>query len=82
MCHIWLISSCQCVLDADLWTLAGVVAIEAMGGPAVPWKPGRIDKTQESDCPPNGRLPDAAHTQQHVRDVFYRMGFNDRYVKA
>ncbi|CAG8457179.1 1029_t:CDS:10 [Ambispora leptoticha] len=67
---------------ADLWTLAGVVAIEEMGGPVVPWKPGRTDKTQESDCPPNGRLPDAAHTQQHIRDVFYRMGFTDREIVA
>jgi catalase (peroxidase I) len=24
----------------DLWTLAGVVAVEAMGGPVIPWKPG------------------------------------------
>ncbi|KAG9306030.1 hypothetical protein G9A89_002027 [Geosiphon pyriformis] len=67
---------------ADLWTIAGVVAIEAMGGPVVPWKPGRTDKTKESECPSNGRLPDAAHTQQHVRDVFYRMGFNDQEIVA
>jgi cytochrome c peroxidase len=26
---------------ADLWTFAGCVAIEAMGGPVIPWKPGR-----------------------------------------
>ncbi|CAG8516979.1 10773_t:CDS:2 [Ambispora gerdemannii] len=67
---------------ADLWTLAGVVAIEEMGGPVVPWRPGRKDKTQEDECPPIGRLPDAAHTQQHVRDVFYRMGFTDREIVA
>jgi len=28
---------------ADLWTFAGVVAIKAMGGPSVPWSPGRRD---------------------------------------
>lgn len=47
---------------ADLWTLAGVVAIETMGGPKIPWAPGRVDKKKETlvpaDIPPNGRLPD------------------------
>ena len=28
---------------ADLWTLAGVVAIEEMGGPKIKWRPGRTD---------------------------------------
>lgn len=32
----------------DLWTLAGVVAIEEMGGPKVEWKGGRVDKGPES----------------------------------
>lgn len=27
----------------DLWTLAGATAIEAMGGPHIPWRPGRHD---------------------------------------
>lgn len=27
---------------ADLWTLAGVVAIEYMGGPSIPWRPGKF----------------------------------------
>jgi catalase (peroxidase I) len=30
---------------ADLWTLAGVTAIQAMGGPRVPWKPGTLNKS-------------------------------------
>ena len=29
---------------ADLWTLAGVVSVETMGGPVIQWKPGRVDK--------------------------------------
>lgn len=66
--------------DADLWTLAGVVAIKELGGPTVPWKSGRVDATDESLVPPNGRLPNAEEGEQHVRDVFYRMGFNDRLV--
>jgi len=67
---------------SDLWTLAGCVAVEGMGGPKVPWKPGRSDAKDDSACPPNGRLPDAAQGAQHVRDVFYRMGFNDREIVA
>lgn len=72
---------------ADLWTLAGVVAIEVMGGPKVNWRPGRSDFTGPEKCPPGGRLPDAdkgtdAATIQHVRDIFYRMGFDDREIVA
>jgi len=72
---------------ADLWTLAGAVAIEEMGGPVIGWRAGRVDKTDGSECPPDGRLPDAdkGHpkiTAQHVRDIFYRMGFNDREIVA
>lgn len=67
---------------ADLWTLAGVVAIEAMGGPKVPWKPGRTDFTDETKCPPRGRLPDASQASDHLRQIFYRMGFNDQEIVA
>jgi len=41
---------------ADLWTLAGVVAVEAMGGPKVSWRPGRTDKPDGKASPPDGRL--------------------------
>jgi len=67
---------------ADLWTLAGCVAIEAMGGPKVAWRPGRTDAPSGKHCPPVGRLPDAAQGQDHIRDVFYRMGFNDQEIVA
>jgi len=72
---------------ADLYTLAGVVAIEAMNGPKVNWRPGRKDAVDGSKCTPDGRLPDAdkgndKDTTQHVRDIFYRMGFNDREIVA
>ncbi len=30
------------------------------------------------NCPPDGRLPDASKGPQHIRDIFYRMGFNDQ----
>lgn len=67
---------------ADLWTLAGVVAVESMGGPKIPWRPGRSDKPDGKACPPDGRLPDAAKGAPHVRDVFSRMGFNDQETVA
>lgn len=67
---------------ADLWTFAGAVAVEYMGGPHIDWKPGRIDYVDESDVPPNGRLPDGALGQDHLRQIFYRMGFNDQEIVA
>lgn len=68
---------------ADIWTLAGVVAIEEMGGPKIPWRPGRSEYSPAAFVtPPDGRLPDAAQRQAHVRDIFYRMGFNDQEITA
>jgi cytochrome c peroxidase len=67
---------------ADLYTLAGCVAIEVMGGPQINWRPGRSDAKDEKSCPPDGSLPDAAQGAPHVRDIFYRMGFNDREIVA
>lgn len=65
----------------DLWTLAGVVAVQEMGGPKIPWRPGRIDG-YEADSTPDGRLPDAALGQDHIRSIFYRMGFGDQEIVA
>ncbi|KAJ2703351.1 heme peroxidase [Coemansia sp. IMI 203386] len=65
----------------DLYTLAGVVAVQELGGPTVAWRPGRKDKTA-AECTPDGRLPDAAQGADHVRDIFYRMGFNDQEIAA
>jgi cytochrome c peroxidase len=72
---------------ADLYTLSGAVAIEEAGGPTIPFRLGRNDFSDGSTSPPDGRLPDADKgskkaTTQHVRDVFYRMGFNDREIVA
>ncbi|KAH8672033.1 heme peroxidase [Tricladium varicosporioides] len=67
---------------ADLWTLAGVVAIREMGGPEIPWKGGRTDYVDDSKLPPRGRLPDAAQGPEHLRWIFYRMGFNDQEIVA
>merc|ERR1719456_1105544 len=65
---------------ADLWALAGGIAVEAMGGPTIPFRWGRIDATESKV--PDGRLPDASQGPQHVRDVFGRLGFNERDTVA
>eukprot|EP00486_Rosalina_sp_Unknown_P011157 CAMPEP_0201577670 /NCGR_PEP_ID=MMETSP0190_2-20130828/24150_1 /ASSEMBLY_ACC=CAM_ASM_000263 /TAXON_ID=37353 /ORGANISM="Rosalina sp." /LENGTH=311 /DNA_ID=CAMNT_0048009939 /DNA_START=71 /DNA_END=1006 /DNA_ORIENTATION=- len=67
---------------ADLWILASYVAIEEMGGPKIEFKGGRSDANDGTACPAVGRLPDAALGADHVRDVFYRMGFNDQEIVA
>lgn len=67
---------------ADLWVLASLVAIEAMGGPKIPFRFGRKDAPSAEACAPDGRLPDASLGVQHIRDVFTRMGFSDREMVA
>ena len=65
----------------DLWTLAGVCAIQEMQGPIIPWRPGRQDRNV-AFCTPDGRLPDASQGRDHLRSIFYRMGFDDREIVA
>jgi len=65
---------------ADLWTLAAVVAIQEMGGPEISWMGGRTDFTDDSKIPPRGRLPDGSKGADHIRWIFYRMGFNDQEI--
>jgi len=67
---------------ADLWVLASLVAIEEMGGPKIKFTPGRTDKPDGKASPPGGRLPDANLGSAHIRDIFYRMGFNDGEIVA
>ncbi|CAD6264995.1 unnamed protein product [Miscanthus lutarioriparius] len=64
---------------ADLYQLAGVVAVEVTGGPTVEFVPGRRDS---SVCPREGRLPDAKKGAPHLRDIFYRMGLSDKDIVA
>ncbi|BFZ53212.1 heme peroxidase [Savitreella phatthalungensis] len=68
---------------SDLWTLAGVAAIQEMSGGEVviPWRPGREDR-DAAFCTPDGRLPDASLDHDHLRKIFYRMGFNDQEIVA
>ncbi|KXN90792.1 Cytochrome c peroxidase, mitochondrial [Leucoagaricus sp. SymC.cos] len=65
----------------DLWTLAGVCAIQEMAGPKIPWRPGRIDGFAVQ-ATPDGRLPDASQGSDHLRTIFYRMGLNDQEIVA
>lgn len=67
---------------ADLYTLAGVVAVEEMGGPKIEWHPGRIDYTDATNVPPHGRLPNGAKGAGHVRDIFDRLSFTDQETVA
>eukprot|EP00898_Chlorokybus_atmophyticus_P001384 jgi/Chlat1/2246/Chrsp17S02562 len=74
---------------ADLFQMAGAVAIEVAGGPAIDMKYGRVDTTSDADCPESGRLPDAdpkttgrGEPAEHLRNVFYRMGLNDQDIVA
>lgn len=70
------------VSTADIWAMAGAVAVEFAGGPQVPFELGRSDCPDDSKVPPNGRLPDAAQGAEHLRAVFGRMGFNDQEIVA
>lgn len=72
---------------ADLYTLAGVVAIQTLGGPKIGWRAGRVDSLDVKDVTEDGRLPDAdkgspAKTASGLRSVFNRMGFNDQEIVA
>jgi cytochrome c peroxidase len=65
----------------DLWTLGGVAAVQEMAGPKIPWRPGRIDGFAVN-VTPDGRLPDASQGADHLRNIFYRMGFSDQEIVA
>ncbi|CAH9085983.1 unnamed protein product [Cuscuta epithymum] len=72
------------VTYADLFQLASATAIEEAGGPKIPMKYGREDVLGPEQCPEEGRLPDAGPPSpaDHLRDVFYRMGLNDKEIVA
>uniref|UniRef100_A0ACD5Y1X8 Uncharacterized protein n=1 Tax=Avena sativa TaxID=4498 RepID=A0ACD5Y1X8_AVESA len=72
-------AKCPKITYADLYQLAGVVAVEVTGGPTVEFVPGRRDS---SVCPREGRLPDAKRGAPHLRDIFYRMGLTDKDIVA
>mmetsp|Transcript_18563 Transcript_18563/g.24520 ORF Transcript_18563/g.24520 Transcript_18563/m.24520 type:complete len:264 (-) Transcript_18563:171-962(-) len=67
---------------ADLYQLASVVAVQFCGGPEIPFRLGRKDAPGEEQCTDDGRLPDATKGHDHLRDIFYRMGFTDKEIVA
>ncbi|XP_073260757.1 probable L-ascorbate peroxidase 6, chloroplastic/mitochondrial isoform X2 [Populus alba] len=72
------------VTYADLFQLASATAIEEAGGPKIPMKYGRVDVSAPEECPEEGRLPAAGPPKpvDHLREVFYRMGLNDKEIVA
>ncbi|OWM80411.1 hypothetical protein CDL15_Pgr019691 [Punica granatum] len=72
-------SKCPKITYADLYQLAGVIAVEVTGGPTIDFVPGRKDS---KISPKEGRLPDANQGPPHLRDVFYRMGLSDKDIVA
>ncbi|CAM9832630.1 unnamed protein product, partial [Scytosiphon promiscuus] len=74
---------------ADLMQMASAVAVEVAGGPVIDMKYGRKDAEKPEDCVDEGNLPagnkpfpDADNAQDHLRNVFYRMGFGDEGIVA
>jgi L-ascorbate peroxidase len=75
---------------ADLFQLASATGIELAGGPKIPLRFGRKDAENPEGCAPEGNLPaggapypaPAKGPGDHLRTVFYRMGFNDQEIVA
>lgn len=72
---------------ADLYTYAGVVAVEEAGGPKIPYKTGREDFTDGSTSDLKDRLPNADYGGRDknvsgMRAIFNRMGFDDQEIVA
>ncbi|PKA66790.1 L-ascorbate peroxidase T, chloroplastic [Apostasia shenzhenica] len=69
---------------ADLFQLASATSVEEAGGPKIPMKYGRVDVTGPEQCPEEGKLPAAGPPSpaEHLREVFYRMGLNDKEIVA
>mmetsp|Transcript_13352 Transcript_13352/g.25068 ORF Transcript_13352/g.25068 Transcript_13352/m.25068 type:complete len:252 (-) Transcript_13352:22-777(-) len=64
---------------ADLIQAAGYSAVEFCGAKPMPFRFGRVD-AEEQKCTEPGRLPDASKGSDHLRNIFYRMGFNDQEI--
>ncbi|KAJ8611850.1 hypothetical protein CTAYLR_005791 [Chrysophaeum taylorii] len=69
---------------ADLWALAANVAIEVMGGPKIPTRFGRQDAKSSADGVDSfvGRLPDGDKGGDHLQQIFYPKGFDDKDIVA
>eukprot|EP00908_Phaeocystis_cordata_P008340 Transcript_18996.p3 GENE.Transcript_18996~~Transcript_18996.p3 ORF type:complete len:257 (+),score=122.60 Transcript_18996:31-771(+) len=72
------------ISNADLWALAANVGIETMGGPAIPTRFGRVDAASSAESVESevGRLPDGDKGLDHLREIFYPKGFDDKDIVA
>ncbi|KAK1735873.1 ascorbate peroxidase [Skeletonema marinoi] len=72
------------ISNADLWTLAANVAIESMGGPAIPTRFGRTDAASSAESVESqvGRLPDGDKGTDHLCEIFHPKGFTDKDIVA
>ena len=67
-----------------------MVAIKELGGPKIAWASGRVDALDPTAVTPDGRLPNAdvgpagadKSDAEHLRNIFYRMGFDDQEIVA
>lgn len=64
------------VTYADLYQLAGVVAVEESGGPTIDFVPGRED----TDVPDELNIPNPNGGADHLRRTFYQMGLTDKDI--
>ncbi|KAG9137701.1 hypothetical protein Leryth_019281, partial [Lithospermum erythrorhizon] len=66
------------VTFADLYQLAGVVAVEVTGGPKIDFVPGRMVTSiiEQNLLYRNSSGP------RHLRDIFHRMGLSDKDIVA
>ena len=73
-----------CITHADLYTLAGSVAVELAGGPPVAWSPGRIDADGPGPTHPafSSRLPDGAFNGAGLAYFMTQWGFTPRETVA
>jgi len=83
---------------SDLWIFAAYVFIRNSGGPDIKFEPGRKDAGEDKAIAPGrlpeaehgvcpgidaeGRVNGWQKNAEHVRQVFYRQGFNDRDIVA
>ena len=64
---------------ADIWVLAGYEAVEALGGPHIEFRAGRVDVDEGgANSPPEERLPAAMDSTDEIRAKFARMGLGPR----
>ena len=68
---------------ADVITLAGVVAVEQVRGPSIPWRPGRTDSSH-SPLPPTltSRIPSPRSSQSALHHSFSSLSLTSREMVA